>query len=260
MSFTTRRIFSYNNCLSITMKSSFKRLLVSGCSFTDQIKHTEKNLPLSWPGYAACRCNIPEVIDLSNTAAGNEYIATSIVNEIENYSDIDLQNTLILIMWSGLDRRELLHYHDSNFVKESKRGIIDKIKFEREQSSTENIKPAIAKAEALRSWKNIILVENYLRAKKANFGFSFYVNVFDPPFIPRLDYSSNAPDVLEKNKVQQLKNCSWLHDHNKSVYEYCLKKDLLSDDLFHPDHNGYLDWTDNILLPSLEKKNFAQRI
>lgn len=256
---TTRRVRYYKDAISSSMKSPFNRLLVSGCSFTDQIKNEDKNLPLSWPGYTACRCKIPELVDVSNTAAGNEYIATSIVNEVENYSEFDIQNTLILVMWSGLDRREILQYHKNNFTKEDDRGIIDKIKFVRDQNSEDQINLDISRAEALRSWKNIILLENYLKAKQANFGFSFYVNIFDSPFIPRLDRSPSAMDVLDKNKVKQLKNCSWLHDHNKSLYEYCFLNDLLTDDYFHPDANGYLKWTDSVLLPSLEKKNFVEK-
>ena len=36
------------------------------------------------------------------------------------------------------------------------------------------------------------------------------------------------------------------------LYNWALKNDLLTDDLFHPTPDGHLEWTKKILLPKIQ--------
>ena len=246
---TKRTILSWQpDTLKQTHKSSYSTLIVSGCSFTDCADNTE--FPMTWPGYLCLRAGFKQAIDLGSCGAGNEYISMSIVNEVESMSHQELKNCMIIIVWSGIGRLEHLAQ-----VGES--GHIDNITFNRSQHASQVFHPG----EALRSWKNIIMMQNYLENKKIPFGFSFFVNVFDPPFFPRREASTTEwAKNLHTDKINKLRQCSWVHDHQDSLFEYCLKQDLLCDDLFHPKHYGYLSWTDSVLLPGLTKMKLLEQV
>lgn len=231
-----------------THSSIRTNLIVSGCSFTDSNEQTDQ--PLTWPGYLCERAGFDQCIDLALSGAGNEYIATSVVNEVESMTTEQKQASLVIIVWSGIGRRENLKAYKS-------RREIDSITFERAELSAQIFEPG----EALRSWKNIVMMQNYLENQKISFGFSSHVNLFDAPFFPRREASTIEWDkCLADNKIARLRQCSWLHEHKDSLFEWCFKKDgLLCEDMFHPNPQGYLDWTDHVLLPALVKKGLLQR-
>jgi hypothetical protein len=188
------------------------------------------------------RAGFDRVIDLSLGAAGNEYIAMSIVNQIESMSTDEIHNSMVIIMWSGIARKTNLIYDKSS-------GDIDNINFQRQHVDLEK---KYYYGEALLSWKNIIMMQNYLENKKIPFGFSFFINTFDPPFLPKREENTQYwSDVVSKDKISQLRKCKWIHDHKNCLFEYCFENDLLSDDLYHPSMNGFLSWTDAVLLPNL---------
>ena len=237
---TRKTILSWNHShLAQTHTSPQSTLISSGCSFTDCSHNTEG--PINWVGYLNERVKFNQTINLGLVGAGNEYISTSIVNQIESMSLEEINNCIVIIVWSGIARKE-------NLITQNSSGNIDDIVFKRIDFEFQ----MYGKGEALRSWKNIIMMQHYLKNKNIPFGFSFFVNTFDPPFLPSREiYTSNWIDTITLDKLSRLKQCNWIHNHNNSLFDYCFKNDLLSDDLFHPDHNGYLSWTDNILLPGL---------
>jgi len=255
--FTTTTLDWNNEYLPQTHKSNYSTLIVSGCSFTDST-HTK-----SWPGYVKERCRLNRVLNLGSSGCGNEYITTSIVNQIESMPDSELKDSMVLIVWSGIDRQENLIYNQK--IPIWNYPYIDDVQFERANKWSNNrVKPDIAHSEALRSWKNIMLTHHYLKSKGVAFGFSFYINVFDPPFLPRRDKTIELPGVLVPEKIQQLRGCQWINDHNNSLFEWCFYNDqndsYFESDLFHPSPRGYLAWTDNVLLPNLVKMELVKSI
>lgn len=233
-------------------------LIASGCSFTDSTACT--TIPVSWPGYLKDRCGFSYVINVASSGNGNDYISTSIVNQIEAMSKKDLDNCMVLIIWTGIDRQEALTYEKYNTDSQ---GCIDGVHFVRTNKfSTNPVDINVARGEALRSWKNIIMMQNYLENKDIPFGFGFYINVFDPPFLPRRDLTKEFPKLLDPIKIDQLRKCSWFHDPNDSMFEWLFyqKENLFLSDGFHPSPDGYLKWTDNVLLPGLTKMGLIQAV
>jgi hypothetical protein len=230
-----------------THKTNKRTLLVSGCSFTDTYGYTDH--PRTWAGYLCCRAGFDRVIDVSKTASGNEYIAMSVVNQIESMTREELDDCIVIIVWSGIARKMNLKYE--------KPGDIDNVTFERSAWEPHNY----FYGEALLSWKNIMMMQNYLENKRVSFGFSFFINTFDPPFLPKREENTVYwPDVVTKDKVDQLRNCAWIHDHKQCLFEYCFANDLLSEDLYHPNMDGYLSWTDQVLIPGLVNQGFLEQV
>jgi hypothetical protein len=232
-------------------------LITSGCSFTDSTVYTEG--PVSWPGYVKDRCGFDYVIDISSASAGNDYISTSIVNQIESMPVRDLEKCMVLIVWSGIDRRELPTYEKDITII---RNHIDGVNFQRVQHSNKTVDNNISQGEALRSWKNIIMMQNYLENKHIPFGFGFYINVFDPPFLPRRDLTKAFPGLLDPYKINQLKRCNWFHKPKDSFFEWIFyqEKNMFEDDGFHPSVDGHLAWTDSVLLPGLVQLGLIQEV
>ena len=260
-SHTTRRILSWNpHQLPQSHTTTRPVLVVSGCSFTDLAR--DNTVPLTWPGYLAERCRFDHVIDLSHTGAGNEYISTSIINEIESMTLQQRNECLVIVCWSGIDRHEILEYTDAPTAIPYK-AIINNIFYKRKYNLPKVYKVMSeneSRGEALRSWKNILMLQNYLENKNISFGFSFYVNVFDPPFLPRRDSGAEWPDRLDKKKIEQLRQCHWIHPHVDSLFEWCFFHDELDHDLFHPSANGSLKWVDAVLLPGLVNMGVIDKI
>jgi hypothetical protein len=253
---TTRKIISWDKkFLNQTHTTSKPILITSGCSFTDSSATSASiDMPISWPGYVKERCKFDYVIDVSSSGNGNDYISTSIVNLIESMSADDIKRCIVLIVWSGIDRRELPTY-DPDYNPTLPGGSIDGVRFIRESGSVRQVNDNIARGEALRSWKNIIMTQHYLENKNIPFGFGFYVNVFDPPFLPRVDQTIEFFGRLDPLKIKQLKNCNWIHQPNESLFEWAFyqEENMFNLDGFHLNPNGYLGWTDNVLLPNLVK-------
>jgi len=78
----------------------YKNLIVSGCSFTRNFRNM---VTTSWPHYLRDLGGFSYVTDLALSGAGNYHIATSMQWYLEN-NTVDINDTLIIVMWSGNDR------------------------------------------------------------------------------------------------------------------------------------------------------------
>jgi hypothetical protein len=83
----------------------FPKMLVSGCSFTHNFHH--KYL-VTWPYYLRDLANIEHVYDVSLAGGGSQHIFNSIVYEIETNPDINPRDTMVMVMWSGLSRTDVI--------------------------------------------------------------------------------------------------------------------------------------------------------
>lgn len=89
------------------MNSKFKHLIVSGCSFT----HNRTEGAHVWANLLAEQTGMT-VSNLAHTGAGNQHIAASIILHLERTRP-DPLDTLVLVMWSGIDRTDLIVERDS---------------------------------------------------------------------------------------------------------------------------------------------------
>jgi len=233
-------------------QTSKKILVTSGCSFTAATLSLDQ--PASWPGFVRDRCGFEYCVDLSYPGAGNEYIANSVLNYIHSLSVEQCKEIIVVVMWSGLDRLEDLTKKISMQCPS-----VDGIEY-RIHAPGNSIPKDLAYAEIWRSWKNIVFLDSYLRSQGIQHAFTSYVNLIDPPFLPKRDRTPHFFGNLSDDKFQTLKSMPWLHDHQDCLFEYCFKNDHLADDLFHPSYDGSRSWTDHVLLPSMLAKEFIQKL
>ena len=76
---------------------NYKKVVVAGCSFT-------YNNEMTWAGKLA---EHTDIVNVGSGAAGNDYIARSIINEAERHS-----NPVLICQWSGIHRKS--YYIDSS--------------------------------------------------------------------------------------------------------------------------------------------------
>lgn len=239
------KIMSWERTLDQHYCCNYDILITSGCSFTASTGWLDG--PASWPGYVKDRCNIPLCVDLSYPGAGNEYIANSVLAEIESRHPDSYSSILVLIGWSGLDRKEDLVVGVDTLPK------IDDISYLRAGAIVNPLPDKWQLAEVWRSWKNIIFTKNYLENKKIFYGFFSYCNLLDPPFLPKRDLTPEWPENIRKDRIERLQEINWIVPHNQSLFEFAFEHDCLDHDLFHPTVEGNMQWTDQILLPNLAK-------
>jgi hypothetical protein len=225
-------------------------LVTSGCSFTAP---PILNTAVSWPGYVLDRCRFDHCIDYSYPGAGNEYIGDSILHFFSQVPDHDINNYMVIVMWSGIDRKE-------EKMVDTKMPNLNGITYRRKENWPKL--PPTNKEErskrAAESAGKILEVYEYLSKRKISFAFAFYANVLFAPYIPKRDTTFEFDDYISPSLLKQLQNLPWVtRKPFEFMYEYAFKKDLLSlDDQFHPNFECNLKWADEVLLPNL----LAQRL
>lgn len=232
-----------------------KILVAAGCSFTAASDKFDG--PYTWPGCVLERCGFDHCVDLSYPGAGNEFIANSVLNYVQSLDQSQQSEIVIVVCWSGPDRKEDLISSTSPYAKG--RATIDDVAYTRYQHTDKEYRTWYL-GEVWRSWKNIIFLQNYLENKNIKFGFASYCNTVEPPFLPHRDKPQSFFGNLSQDKISQLQQCAWLHKFEKSFFEFCFFNDgCLSEDMFHPNPQGALLWTDQVLLPGMAQAGLTQK-
>jgi hypothetical protein len=89
-------------------QTRFKNLLVSGCSYT---WNNHLTVPVTWPCYLRDLMGFEQVLDCSQSSGGNTHIFNSTLNELELNNTVSAEDTVVLVMWSGLERTDILADH-----------------------------------------------------------------------------------------------------------------------------------------------------
>ena len=225
-------------------------LVTSGCSFTANTNQIE--YAASWPGFVKDRCNFKYCIDLSWPGAGNLYIKESIEYTVEHLvTELNL-NPIVLVMWSGLDRYEEKVYDSrKSKYKNLTRPCINNTVYNRLESQFSMLEKSIELIQDLAS---------FLEQKNISYAFTSYVNLLHPPYLPVRDTTHRFTDHKDKQAIAQVEKLFLPIAGMDYLYEHAFANDGLTDDDFHPAMNPILDWTDQILLPSLEQKGIIKRL
>ena len=223
-----------------------KILVTSGCSFTSSTLQLET--AASWPGYVIDRCGFNQGVDYSYPGVGNRYIGDSILHHFSNIPDSDVDQYMAIIMWSGIDRLEnkILGEKMPNLNGFSYQQLLTSIPI----SKKEKIDRALASAN------KIFEVFEYLTRRKISFAFTFYSNLLFPPYIPKRDTTFEFDGFLDKENLKNLRSLPWIPLQPMNfLFEYSFVNNYISEDGFHPPAECNLSWTDNILLPCMQKQN-----
>ena len=222
------------------------RILISGCSFTSCHAYP------SWPAYID---KSHSVTNLGRIAAGNQYIANSVISELE-------QNKYdhVLVMWSGLTRLDFL----TDTVDSGWKTILEDYGFlgpllgtnltyvfsGGRRGSWQDADALIRKtfhtqyrvsSDATLGYASLlemIKLQSYLKHKKINYHFMSYVNYWN-----NQEHCVNSnfgvyyyPEL--KPLVEQLDFAQWIFtDENKNgLFEHCKSINDYIDSGKYPQH------------------------
>lgn len=248
-----------------THSTHFTKMLVSGCSFT--WNNSEKHI-CTWPYFAASLMQIDtaNVYDCSQGASGSAHLLWSVINEIETNPDITAQDTLIIVMWPGLTRTDVIgnagesvqwHPEKCAYHYNKDYGSIalhnNKISIDASRSNSNlnklNLayKTAIGQdAQIYQSCLNIIALDNYL----SNNGYkNCMLTWHDPQY---------ALDLVDKALAEKVSNL--IVNNVESLGSWARRNNMLSEDRFHPSVQGHKEWTQQILMPLLCEKKLIDKL
>lgn len=245
----------------------FPKILVTGCSFTHNFPD---NLVTSWPYFLRDLADIQQVYDVSDAGSGSQFHFNSIINEIETNPEIDAKDTMVMVMWSGLSRTDVIAETRvvEPFVHRLVPGFRDRndrtdgiYRFDHRFSSMhiadfpimKNDPDPVARmqrsyklvidtdAQVLQSMLNIVALAGYLESK----GFTWmFMSWKDPQ--PDLD---RVPGELAQRVHKLMQTVLPIGD-------YALSQNQL-DSTQHPTVEAKLAWTQNYLIPALDQLNIT---
>ena len=226
-----------------------KILVTSGCSFTASTLQLDS--AASWPGYVLDRCRLDHAIDLSYPGAGNAYIGDSILHFFSQISDNEIDQYMVIIMWSGIDRKEEKIAGDN---MPNINGITYRCK--ETGTSISTLEKEERKKRALKSANKILEVYEYLTKRKISFAFSMYVNLLFAPYIPKRDATFEFDGYVTKQLFNTLQSLPWIPKEPLDfLYEFAFVNNFLDQgDHFHPPVECNLKWTDQVLLPNMSNQ------
>jgi hypothetical protein len=238
-----------------THQTKFTNLLVSGCSFT--WNNSEQHV-CSWPYYLRDIAGFDQVVDCSQSGAGTNHIFNSVVNELETDNNLNKHNTLILVMWSGLSRTDVIATQNitkpwhcmSNYTFDQRFATLSiwNNATDRDPLSMlcQQYKRLVdTDAQIYESLLKILALESYLKQKEFNFVFTSWM---DPT--PELDCIDSPLTSRVFDSVSAL---------TPYLNEYAEQAQQKESD-GHPTPDGYLSWTRQCLIPYLESQGLIQPI
>lgn len=234
--------------------SGIQNLIVSGCSFTQNIS---QQYSIAWPEYLAQRYSIPNLVNCAVGGAGNSHINSTTQWALE-YTLYDPKQSLVVVMWSGNDRDDLIidsSYLDPTYLfrfdyadgvsAAVTGGSSDRCRTNAQQSFRV---VADLKSPASRAVENYLYVNslyNYLQNHGYRFVFLDYLDRSLPSRTVDFDITLYLPEELAQRYRSRFAPV-------ENIYAWCLRRDLLTDDDFHPSPDGHLAWTDRVLIPYLD--------
>ena len=233
--------------------TKFKKIVVSGCSYT----HNNCESPHVWANLLATWLGI-EIVNLATPGAGNDHIANSIILYLDQNTP-DPDTTLVMAMWSSVDRSDFLASTDKHSVK---------LGFNYNQYSSHyrvgGSWPEGKAAEefkmlqsvetlAMKSWLDFTNLTNYLVQNDYTYRYLTFVDI--------LNGTSIMSDIkflsIIKNLNIKLNNKNWLLTKDKDTLgQFCIYMDMMLEDC-HPTREGQELWTDTVLIPALIKENIC---
>lgn len=248
----------------------YKKLIVSGCSYTENVGNWAVNLSNEY--------NL-ELINLAVPGAGNNHIVWSLLSYLER-NEIDLETTLIGIMWSHPVRDDYVFEHNCDYEDQSiykydydvsnrlvMRGdlLSKNIKFRNNLrlSDFEDQKKLVSGREnssamTFRTWSLKNLLTSYLKTKKINFFQTAFLNYLNSSALIKhntdSDFQKNYSYLSELERINlSSKLDNWIELSDKEYlgdFAFYIKQ--LDYDKIHPNLLGYKLWTKHILIPKLK--------
>ena len=200
-----------------------KYIVTSGCSFT--------NCGMSWPYHIKNQ----NVYNVGTVGAGNGYISRAAIWQCEDLlkSGIDVENIFLVVMWSGIDRFEVLSSNDNSLHKDYISGDKDRwwlSNYNQEINEKDSVwlkssisdmqwenravrnlfgqywKYFYSKEESfLKTLEYILRVQNYCEVKNIKYKFCCWQNIFN-------EYSFIVPNGYPQENQEKYAHEIWIMD------------------------------------------------
>ena len=223
----------------------FPNVLVSGCSFT--YNNSEEHV-CTWPYYLRNHTGAEYIYDCSQSGAGTNHIFNSVINDLEHNRSLTPDNTLIIVMWSGLSRTDVIAtknitkdwHHMSNYEFDLKFSSLSIFNSVNGNTPLHNLCKAYKSlidpdAQIYESLLKIIALKSYLD----DAGFQYVFTSFQDPLPELKQVQTPMTKTVWKllNNIDYLKDFSELHD--------------AIDNTGHPMPEIHATWTRDCLIPHL---------
>jgi hypothetical protein len=237
-----------------THNTKIQNLLVSGCSMV--WNNSEKDI-CSWPYYLRDLAGFKEVYDCSQSGAGTNHIFNSVINDIET-GKVDISSTLILIMWSGLSRTDVIAesditqpwHHMSNYYFSEKFATLSLFNNVTGNGKLDTLcrdfkKIVSLESQIYESSLKILALHHYLSSKHAKFFFFSWQDL-------ELDLSLISNDIIAEKVMNLIAPV-------KLLVPFARSNGMLGS-CGHPTPDGYLAWTQQYLIPFLKSQDILNGI
>lgn len=239
----------------------YKNLVVSGCSFT---YNNSEQTAVAWPYYLRDLGGFDEVYDCSLPGAGNYHICYSTMWLLEN-SNFNVDDTLVIIMWSGNTRDDCIVSSDKlnnypmsfNYLYKVAAGITGGNTDNCSGNTTvlnELDKVKSPKSRSVENFLYVVALYNYLKQKRYKFLFLDYLD----RHIPNRGGDISITDYLDSTITEKYK--SMFANNIENLYKYAIEHNQLHLDDFHPSPAAHLNWTKERLIPHLLTANQLQTL
>ena len=105
-----------------------------------------------------------------------------------------------------------------------------------------------------KDYNHVINMVDVLNSLHVPYAFTFSINYFYPPILPRRDAKKNFYKNIKDSLIQTMMSCNYFPSKKEHyLYDFAFFHDMLDDCQYHPNIQCRLKWTDEILLPELTK-------
>lgn len=235
--------------IETTYKSKFKKLIVSGCSFT----HNRIESSCTWANLLADLTGM-EIVNLANSGAGNGHIANSLIMYLSRVKP-DVDSTLIMTMWSGIDRTDWIvkqcksiqhfnykflydNYTEHYLVGAPQWGSKEFKNYFNLQSD---------KSFSVQSWLHFEALTNFLKFQKYTYRYTTFNDILYGNGMSNINF---LKQITELDLSMDLTN--WiLTKEIDSLGEFAIYHNELIPNDGHPTLNAHERWTREKLIPTL---------
>ena len=230
------------------------KLLVAGCSYT---WNNSEEHACTWPYYLQDALEFQQVLDCSQSGSGPDLLFNSIINEVLVNKNISADDTLISVMWSDLERTDVItsfddkvkHYHNMSlyafndqYCNLSLFAGIDNPVDDYSKLSLLYKKTIPFPAQAYQSLFKIIALGALLDHMKFNYVFMTWKPI-DKQYLLENHIPENIIDTALSLMVPI-----------KTVDEYADQLDMRIPNDGHPSAECHIHWTKTHLVPGLAEK------
>jgi hypothetical protein len=261
-------------------------LVTSGCSFSDNCVNDADVVPGRWPHFVAKHINA-KLDNRGQGSCGNDWISKSVIYETQKLLDDGIcpQNILVMVMWSGIDRKGtfISRQETSNFKQllniRSQSNPVNFIDSTANENcpiadtsgylvgslscNFENNNINVLKKEILKNITNEELAiesyEHFLRVQW--FCKSNNIKLINLTFMDIMHYPKYSTGPLTGNFYENVKHLykmidfsNWIFwNQTGGIYEYTKDMKLaLYPDGSHPTAASHLHYVDCFLIPKLK--------